>query len=276
MGFAVDLHAHTTRSDGSTPPAELVRLAKAAGVRVLAVTDHDTVEAVAECRAAGLEQGVRVIPGIEVSSTFEGRDVHVLGYGIDAGSRALGDFLAGLHEQRRARVGKICGKLGELGVRLEPSDVLREAGGKSVGRRHVARAMVRKGIAGSIDEAFDRYLGSGSPANVPANELAPRDAARLVLDHGGIPVLAHPGFLDDDALVERVLDSAPLRGIEVFHRYDSATKHLRYLETARRRDLLVTGGSDFHGDEHPQNAKLGDFGCPPEHWKDFEKRLGRE
>jgi hypothetical protein len=276
MGFAVDLHAHTTCSDGRTPPAELVRLAKAAGLRVLAVTDHDSLEAIPVCRAAGKEHDVRVISGIELSSSFEGREVHVLGYGLRSDSGALAEVLAGLHEQRRTRVGRICEKLGALGVRLEPAEVLREAGGKSVGRRHVARALVKKGASASIDEAFGRYLGRDSPANVPANDLSAAAAARLVLDHGGIPVLAHPGFLDDDALVERILDSAPLRGIEVFHRYDSATKHLRYLETARRRDLLVTGGSDFHGDDHPRNARLGEFGCPPEYWKDFEKKLGRE
>jgi len=273
MSLIVDLHTHTTCSDGRTPPRELIRLAKATGVHVIAVTDHDSVEALPECLDEGRAQGVRVLPGIEMSSRFEGRDVHVLGYGLDPESPGLLSRLAELHEGRRVRVGKICEKLAALGVALEPAEVLREAGGKSVGRRHVARALVKKGLVGGIDEAFSKYLGQGSPANVPANDLSPADAADLILSHGGVPSLAHPGFLDDDAIVERILDASRIRAIEVFHRYRSATKHLRYLEIARRRQLRVTGGSDFHGDDHPKNGALGSFTCPPPYWKDFEKGL---
>jgi len=273
MSLVVDLHAHTTLSDGHTPPRELIRLAKQVGVHVLAVTDHDSVEAVPECLDEGRQLGVRVIPGIEMSSRFEGQDVHVLGFGLDHRSPALLSRLSELHESRRVRVGKICEKLGGLGVALDPAEVLREAGGKSVGRRHVARAMLKKGLVKSLNEAFDKYLGQKSPANVPANEMTPADAARLILEHGGIPSLAHPGFLDDVGVVERVLDSSPIRAIEVFHRYRSATRHLRYLDLARRRALRVTGGSDFHGDDHPKNGSLGSFTTPPVFWKELEKSL---
>jgi len=273
MALTVDLHTHTTRSDGRTPPRDLIRLAKARGVHVIAVTDHDTVEALPECIEEGKAQGVRVIPGIEMSSRFEGQDVHVLGYGIDHASPALLARLGQLHEGRRVRVGKICEKLSGLGVALDPAEVLKEAGGKSVGRRHVARAMVKKGLVGSIDEAFNKYLGQNSPANVPANEMTPADAARLIQDHGGLPSLAHPGFLEDVAIAERILDSAPIRAIEVFHRYRSSTKHRRYLDLARRRQLRITGGSDFHGDDHPKNGSLGSFTTPPVFWKELENSL---
>jgi len=269
----VDLHSHTTCSDGRVAPRDLIRLAKAQGVHVLAVTDHDSVEAIPDCLDEGRLQGVRVIPGIEMSSRFEGNDVHVLGYGLDHTSPALLKRLGELHESRRVRVGKICEKLKGLGVDLEPAEVLAEAGGKSVGRKHVARALLKKGLVRSLDEAFNKYLGQGSPANVPANELAPVDAARLILEHGGVPSLAHPGFLEDPALAERILDSAPIRAIEVFHRYRSSTRHLRFLDLARRRNLRVTGGSDFHGDEHPNNGSLGSFSCPPPFWKEFEYGL---
>ncbi len=270
----VDLHSHTTRSDGATPPRDLVGLAREAEIDVLAVTDHDTVEGVEECLAAGREFGVRVLPGIEMSSRAEGRDVHVLGIGIDHRSSDLQERLSELHRQRRERVGRICEKLAGLGVTLDPAAVLAQAGGKSVGRKHVARALVKQGTVPSIDEAFNRYLAEGSPANIPANELGAAEAAALIVRHGGMAVLAHPGFLDDDALVERILDAAPrIRGIEVYHRYDSPRKHLRYLEVARRRNLLVTGGSDFHGDEHPHNAGLGAFLTPPADWKVLEMRL---
>src|SRR6185503_10047594 len=112
--------------------------------------------------------------------------------------------------------------------------------------RHVARALLKKGLVRTLDEAFDKYIGQNSPANVPANEMTPADAARLILDHGGVTSLAHPGFLEDPSIVDRILDSAPIRAIEVFHRYRSSTRHLRYLDLARRRQLRVTGGSDFH------------------------------
>jgi predicted metal-dependent phosphoesterase TrpH len=273
MALTVDLHTHTTCSDGRTPPRELIRLAKATGVHVIAVTDHDTVEAVPECIDEGRSLGVRVIPGIEVSSRFEGRDVHVLGFGLDHTSPALLSRLGELHEGRRVRVGKICAKLSALGVALDAADVLKEAGGKSVGRRHVARAMVKKGLVRTIDEAFGKYLGQNSPANVPANEMTPADAARLILDHGGVPSLAHPGFLDGDEIVERILDSSQIRAIEVYHRYRSSTRHRRYLDLARRRQLRVTGGSDFHGDDHPKNGALGSFTCPPACWKELEFSL---
>lgn len=273
MPESVDLHSHTTCSDGRVAPRDLIRLAKAQGVRVLAVTDHDSVEAIPDCLDEGRLQGVRVIPGIEMSSRFEGHDVHVLGYGLDHTAPALLKKLGELHESRRVRVGKICEKLKGLGVDLDPAEVLAEAGGKSVGRKHVARALLKKGLVRSLDDAFNRYLGQGSPANVPANELAPADAARLILEHGGVPSLAHPGFLEDPALAERILDSAPIRAVEVFHRYRSSTRHLRYLELARRRNLRVTGGSDFHGDEHPNNGSLGSYGCPPAFWKEFEYGL---
>ena len=273
MDLVVDLHTHTTCSDGHTPPRELIRLAKQTGVHVIAVTDHDSVEAIPECLDEGRRLGVRVLSGIEMSSRFEGHDIHVLGFGIDSEAPALLARLAELHESRRIRVGKICEKLAALGVALEPAEVLREAGGKSVGRRHVARAMVKKGLVGSLHEAFDKFLGQGSPANVPANELTPADAARLILEHGGIPAFAHPGFLDDESVVEKVLDSAPIRAIEVFHRYRSATRHLRYLDLARRRNLRVTGGSDFHGDDHPKNGSLGSFITPPPFWKELENGL---
>lgn len=218
--------------------------------------------------------GVRVIPGIEMSSRFRDEDVHVLGYGIDFASPALQRRLGEIQGQRRERVGRICEKLAELGVALAPEEVLREAGGKSVGRKHVARAMLKKGHVRSLDEAFRKFLGTGMAANVPANEMSPYDAATLIRAHGGLPVLAHPGFFDDPAFAGEILDHAPLAGIEVFHRYRSSTRHLAYLELARRRNLLVTGGSDFHGDDNAKNAALGAFTCPAEHWKDFEKRLG--
>lgn len=270
----IDLHSHSTASDGRTPPRELVRLAKAAALDVLALTDHDTVDAVDEAREEGAAQGVRVLPGIEMSSRFEGRDVHVLGLGIDGKSTTLRSALDVVAAKRRERVDRICAALKGMGVALEPSEVMAESGGKSVGRKHVARALVKKGLAATDQEVFGRWLGA---IDIPVHELPPREAARLIRGAGGVAVLAHPGFFDDDALVERILDEAPeIRGIEVWHRYDSPRKHLRYLEVARRRDLRATGGSDFHGDEHRHNGGLGSFLTPLECWKNLAFAFGTQ
>ena len=271
MALRVDLHTHTTCSDGHTPPRDLIRLAKQTGLHVIAVTDHDSVEAVPECIDEGRTQGVRVIPGIEVSSRFEGHDVHVLGLGIDWRAPSLTSVLDGIKAKRRERVERICAALRALGVPLESADVFAESKGKSVGRKHVARAVVKKGLAKTDGEVFDKWLGK---IDIPVHELPPQEAATLIRAHGGIAVLAHPGFFDDDALVERILDAAPsIRGIEVWHRYDSPRKHLRYLDAARRRNLRTTGGSDYHGDLHPNNAGLGAYLTPPDSWKNLENAL---
>ena len=266
----IDLHSHTTASDGRTPPRELVRLAKAARLDILAVTDHDCVDAIGECLEEGKAVGVRVVPGIEMSARFEGESVHILGLGLNWRSPGLLRTLEGIKERRLKRVGEICAALGKLGVALKEEDVLAEAKGKSVGRKHVAQALVKKGLVPSEQEAFNRWLGSGGPADVVVHEMPPQEAATLIRGEGGVAVLAHPGFFDDDSRVERILDAAPaIRGIEVWHRYDSPRKHLRYLEVARRRDLKATGGSDFHGDEHRHNGGLGGFLTPLECWKNL-------
>jgi predicted metal-dependent phosphoesterase TrpH len=273
----VDLHSHTTASDGNTPPRDLVRLAKAAGVDVLAVTDHDTVDAIPECLEEAKAVGIRVVPGIEMSALFEGEGVHVLGLGIDWRSSRLGAVLDGIKARRRERVDLICAALGKAGAALSPEEVLAEARGKSVGRKHVARALVKKGLVRSEAEAFHRWLGTGGPADVRVHEMPPQEAATLIREHGGVAVLAHPGFFDDDARVERILDAAPaIRGIEVWHRYDAPRKHLRYLEVARRRDLRATGGSDYHGDEHRHNGGLGAFLTPWECWKNLAIGMARQ
>lgn len=264
----VDLHSHSTASDGATPPRELVRLAKAAGVDVLGVTDHDTVDGVAECLEEAKAVGIRVLPGIEMSSRFEGRDVHVLGLGIDFRAPSLLAVLDGIKAKRTERVSRICEGLNALGVALKAEDVFAEAKGKSVGRKHVARAIVKKGWAKTDQEVFEKWLGK---LDIPVHELPPQEAATLIRAHGGVAALAHPGFFDDDPLVERILDAAPaIRGIEVWHRYNSPRKHLRYQDVARRRNLRMTGGSDFHGDVHPNNAGVGAFTTPLDCWKSLE------
>jgi len=269
----VDLHSHTTCSDGRNPPAELVRLAKAAGIDVLAVTDHDTTEGIREAAREGRRIGVRIVPGIEMSSRFGAEDVHILGIGIDPADRALQKRLTAMRRARKTRVRKICAALAGLGMRLDPADVLAEAGGKSVGRKHVARAMVKRGLVRSEGEAFDKYLGTGGPANVAPTELSSAEAAKLIRAAGGVPILAHPHFFGDDKVVESILDASGVRGIEAYHRFERPRKYLAYLAMARERNLVVTGGSDHHGDAHPRNASLGVFLTPPDQWAVIERRI---
>ncbi len=269
----VDLHSHTTCSDGRTPPAELARVARAVGIDILAVTDHDTVDGIAPAAREGRKLGLRVVPGLEMSAQFEGRDVHVLGIGIDPADRALRAQLAAMRRARKVRVRKICAALAKEGLALDPGDVLAEAGGKSVGRKHVARALVMRGLVPHEQAAFDRYLGEGAPAHVASTEITPARAASFIRRAGGLPVLAHPHFFGDDALVRRILDSTLFAGIEAHHRFERPRKYLAYLAIARERNLIVTGGSDYHGDGHPRNAGMGEFLTPPDQWVRIERRL---
>ena len=269
----VDLHSHTNRSDGRDAPDALARKARAAGIDVLAVTDHDTLDGIAGAAREGRTIGLRVVPGVEMSSQFEGRDVHVLGIGIDPAHRGLRGQLAAMRRARKARVAKICAALAEAGLKLDPEDVLAEAGGKSVGRKHVARALVKRGLVRNEGIAFEKYLGEGAPAHVRSTELSPAEAAAFIHQAGGLAVLAHPHFFGDDALVRRILASAPIAGIEAHHRYERPRKYLAYLAIARERNLIVTGGSDYHGDDHPHNAGMGEFLTPPDQWARIERRL---
>jgi predicted metal-dependent phosphoesterase TrpH len=269
----VDLHSHTTHSDGRNAPEDLARLAKSAGIDVLAVTDHDILEGIAPAAEEGKRIGLRVVPGVEMSSQFDGHDVHVLGIGIDPSHPSLNAQLESMRQARRVRVGKICEALAREGLTLDPADVLAEAGGKSVGRKHIARALVKKGLVPDEATAFEMYLGEGGPAHIPSTELSPAGAASFIRDAGGLPILAHPHFLDDDALVRRILDSTLFAGIEAYHRYERPGRHRAFLAIARERNLVVTGGSDYHGDDHPHNAGLGEYLTPPDQWAVIERRL---
>ncbi|HKS17021.1 MAG TPA: PHP domain-containing protein [Planctomycetota bacterium] len=269
----VDLHSHTTCSDRRDAPAELARKARAAGIDVLAVTDHDTVDGIAPAAEEGKRIGLRVVPGLEMSSQFEGRDVHVLGIGIDPFHPALVEQLEDMRRARRVRVGLICEALAKQGIVLDPGDVLAEAGGKSVGRKHVARALVKGKLVPDEATAFEWFLKDGAPAHIPSTEIPPATAASFIRGAGGLPVLAHPHFFEDDGLVKRILDSTRFAAIEAYHRYEKPGRHVAFLAMARERHLLVTGGSDYHGDDHPHNAGMGEYLTPLDQWEALRRRL---
>lgn len=246
----IDLHLHTTASDGRCTPRELVERAAQAGVSILAVTDHDTTAAVADVRRAALEHGMQAVSGIEITAVGDGRDLHILGYLFDPLHQALAAFLLAQRAARIARVEAIGARLASLGVPIDVEPLVgraRRESGRSIGRPQVARAMVEAGHVGNTREAFDRWLARGRPGFVPRAGALPGAVIEIIHDAGGIASLAHPVQLGPEPPIKALVD-AGLDAVEVFHPDHDAALVERYLLLARELDLLVTGGSDFHGD----------------------------
>ena len=260
MNQHADLHTHTKASDGTCEPAENVRLTKEAGLKALAITDHDTVAGVPEALAAGRELGIEVIPGVEVSSVGRGQDIHVLGYFIPYEDSAFQERLVGLRETRHERNQLLIAKLQELGIPITLESVYRRKQGtdKNIGRPHIAEELIELGIVATIEEAFEKYLGKGAAAYVNPPRITPQEAIRLIQDAGGAAVLAHPGLYDDDELVQELI-AFGLDGIEVNHPDNTEEQRLVYSTWAKEHGLVMTGGSDFHGwrGEEPFHAMLG-------------------
>jgi predicted metal-dependent phosphoesterase TrpH len=273
MGGAVDLHTHTTASDGALAPRALVELAWRHGVRVLAVTDHDSTEGLAEAQAAASGcSGLIIVPGLEINCDVEGGEIHVLGYGVEYEAAWFQDFLRGQRAERAARVHRIATRLAELGMPIDPAEVLALVREGSPGRPHVAQVMVARGYVKSMREAFDRYLHTGGPAHVPRKRLTPVEAVGIILRARGVPVIAHPGVGGKDDLIPELI-AAGLAGIECYYAEHSAAQREVYLELCRRHDLVATGGSDFHG---PQTGRLnppGTPGVPMLSWEALRARM---
>ncbi|MGE5197073.1 MAG: PHP domain-containing protein [Deltaproteobacteria bacterium] len=261
MKFA-DLHTHTMFSDGTYTPAQLVAEASRLGLSAVAVSDHDSVDGIAAALEAARNTEIEVIPAIEMSTEYQGIEVHVLGYLIDRNSKKLADKLDFLRKNRVARVHYILKKLGSLGIELRAESVFDISGGASPGRMHIARAMVKEGLVSSTSEAFFRYIGDKSPAYVCGFRISPEEAINLIKDIGGIAVLAHPYILNRDELIPQFVEYG-LGGIEVYYPEHTKAMVNSYLALAQRYDLIVTGGSDFHGEAKPE-VKLGSTKVPYE------------
>ena len=249
----IDLHCHSTASDGTLPPAQVVRLAVDQGLSALALTDHDTIGGVAEAAAEAKALGLDFVPGIEISAEFpHPGTMHLLGYGVDPQTATLRDLTKTLLAGRDSRNPKIIDQLQKLGVAITMEEVQQEAGGKVVGRPHIAAILARKGYVSSIKQAFDKYLAPGGLAYFDKERLTPPRAVAMILDSGGLPVLAHPIQLryQNDAQLERIVKDLldlGLAGIEVIHSDHDAALVEKYAALADRFGLLKTGGSDFHG-----------------------------
>jgi predicted metal-dependent phosphoesterase TrpH len=264
----IDLHLHTTASDGRCTPAELVRRARVAQLSVIAVTDHDTTAAVAETQQDAAAQGIEAVAGIEITAVEGGRDVHVLGYFFDPGDASLQQFLVEQRSHRLARVQAIAARLDTLGVPIDLEPILTDARAnpnRSVGRPQVARAMMAAGHVHSMDEAFNVWLGREGPAFVPRVGASPESVIATIHAARGIASLAHPGRTRIDARLPE-LRANGLDALEAFHSDHDDRERARYVRLAAALGLQVTGGSDFHGDPDRPVAP-GSTTLPQAHWK---------
>jgi predicted metal-dependent phosphoesterase TrpH len=251
-----DLHMHSNASDGTNPPRKVVELSKAHGLSCIALTDHDTVEGLEEAIKASLEFGVEVIPGIEFNCYYKDQEVHILGYCINYKDKNFIEKIEEMKKLRNDRAKAIIKKLNELGIEITMKDVLEFAPEGFIGRPHIARAMVKKNYVRDVKEAFEKYIGVGGPAYVERYRITPIEAIGLILENGGVPVLAHPGLLLNDGIIEELV-RAGLVGIEVFHSKHTKEDEKRYLKKASSYNLIITGGSDFHGVEVDGKDLLG-------------------
>jgi predicted metal-dependent phosphoesterase TrpH len=272
----IDLHLHTTASDGVCRPAELVDMAWRAGIRTMSVTDHDTVAAVAEIAALTRDIGMSFVPGIEITAVHDGRDVHMLGYFIDPESEAFGEFLQRQRADRVRRLGEMVTRLAEIGKPINREKVLakKEAGG-SLGRPIVARALVKAGHAADMRQAFDELIGEGKPAYVPRVGPQPSEVVSIIARAGGVASLAHPGLLRRDDLIPALVD-AGLPALEAFHSDHDRETTERYLALAERYGLAVSGGSDYHGEPIRRKSAFGRIGLPVEHFERLSARAGKQ
>lgn len=262
MDRFVDLHTHSTWSDGSLSPPALVREARAAGLSAIALTDHDVLDGLPEAREAGAREGVEIVSGVEISARLESGEVHLLGYEVDPSpGTPLQTALAGLRAGREARLPRILDRLAEMGMPIDRSEVDAIAGEGSTGRPHVAQAMVRRNYVRNVEEAFSRFLREGGPAYVLREMLTPGQAVALIRESGGLAAIAHPGLLRLGGMGRledfvRSLSAEGLEALECFTPAHDTGTTTACVGIARRAGLIPTGGSDYHGDRKA-GSRLG-------------------
>lgn len=258
----IDLHIHTTASDGTLTPREVVREAARAGLRVLSIADHDTMSGVPEALAAQSAHDVLVVPGVEVSAEHPWGEVHILGYWVEPDDPVFEEFLERPRSARAPRIIEMCKRLDAMGLDVRPEEVFEEAGGReTVGRPHLAKVLLRKGYVGGMDEAFRKYLRKGTPGYVKRFKHGTAETIAMIHRCGGVSVIAHPGLCRDPELVDSLIAEGAM-GIEVLcHEHDAETVK-KYSELADRHGLLKTGGSDYHGEMLEKPFRLGDLRVP--------------
>lgn len=261
----IDLHIHSTASDGRLSPAELVHKSAECGLTVIAIADHDTVDGIIPAlEAAKAFPGLRVIPAVEINTDVPHGEAHVLGYFIDYAGQKLNAVLAGLRSSRRQRAQGMIAKLGNLGVNIDWERVQEIAGGSSIGRPHIALAMLERGYISSFKEAFTKYISRDGPAYVEREKLGPVEAVTLVLQVDGFPVLAHPLTINDPEGMVAELKAAGLVGIEAYYNGYGAEETSRLVNLAEQHGLIATGGTDYHGLDESNETMIGGIDVPAE------------
>lgn len=274
----IDLHLHTTASDGSFEPAALVALAWGAGIRTLSVTDHDTVAGIRAAAAEAAESGIAFVAGIEITAVLGERDIHMLGYYMDPDNASFNAFLRNQRTDRIRRMSAMADRLAALGKPIDRDALLSECeavDGRAVGRPMVARALVQAGHVADMRQAFDQWIGDGKAAYVARQGATPAQVIAMIAQAGGIASLAHPGLLRRDELIPEMVD-AGLAALEAYHSDHDARTTEHYLGIARRYGLAVSGGSDYHGEEGHRRGALGNVGLPPEHFEKLSARANKE
>lgn len=275
----IDLHAHSSRSDGTLTPTQVVELAAERGLDVVALTDHDTTEGLAEAMAAGERSGVEVVPGVEFSAEYRGKSVHVLAHWMRIDDPAFQEELTRLRDERFRRGERMVELLHGLGVEISFDRVREISGGGNIVRPHIAQALVEAGAVATEREAFERYIADGGPAYLPKHALQPTDAVALIRSAGGVATLAHPGLWGsrDEPVPEEMIDemaAAGLTGLEVDHIDHDADERAHYDAVASRLGLIPTGGSDCHGARHDP-MRLGTSLCREEAFAALAAAAGR-
>ncbi|MBR3723501.1 MAG: PHP domain-containing protein [Selenomonadaceae bacterium] len=259
--MASDLHIHTNFSDGKCSPEEIVEKSKQLGLKYIGITDHDTIDGIADLYDKGFypSTGINIIPGIEMSADSEKNEIHILGYNIDIFNEELRENLVEVSEARWTRFSEIVEKLNAEGYDVTETEVLTLAGAsRSISRSHIARVLVKKGIFKTVREAFNTLLERGKSCYVPHFRLSVKKIVELIHSAGGIAVLAHPKLIYNDELVQELLDLG-MDGIEAFYPEHNDIDTARYLNYAKKRNLIVAGGSDYHGIGARHNIELGEF-----------------
>lgn len=245
----IDLHLHTNYSDGVKTPSELLEMVKEKKLAVFSITDHDNINGFKKMKTLLSENDPVLISGVEVSTTHDGADMHILAYLFDPDNRQLNDSLDEFQKRRHRRGIKMVEKLNEMNVPLEYSEVEEQAAGGSIGRPHVALALLRKDLVSYYEEAFIKYIGDGKPAYVPKENFTPKEAIDIIHQAGGLAVLAHPGINNKEQYLDLLLEYG-IDGIECYHSSHRQSDVDRYINLAKRHRLLISGGSDYHGIEN--------------------------
>lgn len=270
----VDLHTHTTYSDGSYSPKELVEKAVKAGIEILSITDHDNVAATDEAARYATEYGIEIIPGLEISTDLKDREIHILAYFFDPENEELESYLSFFRDERYKRAKRIIRKLNNLGKNLTIEDVENISKGSTIGRPHIATAMLQKGLVSNYFEAFNKYIGNGCPAYEKKVHLSPQSAAKIISDAGGLSFIAHPGFMPESLVLELI--EAGIDGIEVIHPSHHPHQEKFYRGIVNQYFLLESGGSDFHGGKRDDEDNFGRFFTSREAVEAMRKRLIRD